>query len=109
MHMRRSKMKQYNLRRKIRPSAKDSEGNTIEAYEAPVEISATIWKASGKLQLEMYGERLSNIKNMEYEGKEPMQEGDGVCVEVAGESNPDYRIISVNKDSSPIRIELERI
>ena len=71
-------------------------------------IKATIWPASGKVQAEMYGERLAYIKNMEYEGKETMQEGDGICVFVDPESDPDYKIISI-KEYSPMLMELEKI
>lgn len=109
MRMRRSQMKPLHLKRKVRPPQKDSEGNTIVTYEEAVEIRATTWKASGKLQLEMYGERLTNIRNMEYEGAEAMQEGDGICLYVGPEEDPDYKIISVNADSSPKRMELEKI
>ena len=65
-------MKSYHLRR--RRTGKDREGGSIVEYEEAVEIKATIWPAGGKVQAEMYGERLSYIKNMEYGGSEAMQE-----------------------------------
>ena len=107
MRMRKSQQKKYNLRR--RTLSKDPEGGDIVTYEAAVEIEATIWQASGQVQAQMYGERLAYIKNMEYEQLETMQEGDGICVDVAGEADPDYKIISINKDHSPKRMVLERI
>lgn len=100
-------MKQYHLRKRV--VSKDSEGSPVVSYEAAVEITATIWQASGKVQAQMYGERLAYIKNMEYAGPETMQEGDGICVNVAGDADPDYKIISINVDHSPKRMELERI
>lgn len=106
MHMRRSLMKNYHLRKRI--VEKDKEGGSVVSYEAAVPIKATIWPASGKVQVEMYGERLAYIKNMEYEGSETMHEGDGICVFVSPESDPDYKIISI-KEYSPMMMELEKI
>ena len=69
--MRRSQMKRYYLKR--RTPQKNSEGGTIVAYADAVEIDAIIWPAGGKVQAEMYGERLAYIKNMEYGGDEMMK------------------------------------
>lgn len=54
-------MKQYHLRK--RNVRKDNEGGTVVEYADAVEIRATIWPAGGRVQAEMYGERLSYIKN----------------------------------------------
>lgn len=105
--MRRSLMKNYHLRR--RKTGKDSEGGSIVRYEEAVEIKATIWPAGGKVQAEMYGERLSYIKNMEYGGPEEMTEGDGICVFTGPEDPPDYKIISIKREYSPKVMELERM
>lgn len=48
------------------------------------------------------------LVNRDYEGKETMQEGDGICVFVDPESDPDYKIISI-KEYSPMLMELEKI
>lgn len=105
--MRRSQLKTYHLRR--REPGKDKEGGSITNYNEAVKIEAAIWSAGGKIQAEMYGERLAYIKNMQYEGKETMQEGDGICVFVGPGSNPDYKIISIKPEYTPVQIELERI
>ncbi len=107
MRMRKSLMKPYNLKRRV--PAKDNEGNSYNTWDEAVEIEAAIWSASGRIQAEMYGERLKYIKNMQYDGTETMQEGDGICVYVGPESNPDYKIISIKPDYSPLEMELERI
>ena len=100
-------MKSYPLRR--RKTGTDREGGSIVEYEDAVEIKATIWPASGRVQAELYGERLTYIKNMEYGGAEAMQEGDGICVFVGPEAGPDYKIISIKPEYSPKVMELERI
>lgn len=100
-------MKKYHLRK--RATQKNSEGGSKVAYEPAVEIEATIWPAGGKVQAEMYGERLQYMKNMEYGGQEAMQEGDGICVFVGPDANPDYKIISIQPEYNPKRMELERL
>lgn len=100
-------MKKYHLRR--RTIQKNSEGGTVDAYAEAIEIQAIIWPAGGRVQAEMYGEKLSYIKNMEYEGTETMQEGDGICVFVGPEERPDYKIISIKPEYSPKLIELEKL
>lgn len=107
IRIRRSLLAEYNLRR--RKPGRDREGGSIVDYEAAVPIQAAIWAAGGKLQAEMYGERLPYIKNMHYEGPEEMQEGDGICVNAGPEDPPDYKIVSVNSDYIPAQMVLERI
>lgn len=104
--MRRSLMKKYQLRRRI--TAKDDEGGEYESWDAAAEVSATIWPASGRIQAEMYGERLTYILNMLYEGSEQLSEGDGICVYVNADVDPDYKVISI-KQTAPKQIELEKI
>ncbi len=100
-------MKQYHLRK--RNVRKDNEGGTVVEYADAVEIRATIWPARGRVQAEMYGERLSYIKNMEYGGPEEMTEGDGICVFAGPNDPPDYKIISIKREYSPNVMELERL
>ncbi len=107
MRMRKSQKKAHNMRRRV--IKKNSEGGDVEAYAEAIEIEATIWQASGKVQAEMYGERLAYMKNMEYEGAETITEGDGICVNVPGDEDPDYKVTSKNADHSPIIFLLERI
>jgi hypothetical protein len=105
--MRKSLMKKYHLRK--RKVGKDKEGGSVVEYEEAVEIHATIWPAGGRVQAEMYGERLAYIKNMEYGGPEEMTEGDGICVFTGPEDPPDYKIISIKREYSPKVMELERV
>lgn len=100
-------MKKYHLRK--RKVEKNSEGGPVVKYAEAVEIQAIIWPAGGKVQAEMYGERLQYMKNMEYGGQETMQEGDGICVFVGPDADPDYKIISIQPEYNPKRMELERL
>lgn len=95
----------YHLKRKT--VIEDDEGGKYPGYsETPIEIEANIWPASGKLQAEIYGERLNYISNMLYDGNEELIEGDGICVFT--QDVPDYKIISIKHYSHKL-IELEKI
>lgn len=76
-------------------STKNAEGSTCPAWGDAVEIKAIIRNASGKLAVEQYGERLSGVLKMQYEGKEPIGLQDGICVHVPPESDPDYQVVAV--------------
>ena len=88
---------------------KDAEGGTTDVWATAVPIEARIWPAGGRVQAEQYGERLTYMKNMLYEGAEALMEGDGFCVSVAGTSDPDYRIVSVQREYFPLVIMLEKV
>lgn len=105
--MRIKNKKTYYLKKKI--VIEDDEGGKYPGYsEESIEIQANIYPASGKLQAEIYGERLNYILNMLYDGQENLNEGDGICVYSTKDSKPDYKIISI-KTYSHLFIELEKI
>lgn len=105
--MRIKNKKTYYLKRKI--LIEDSEGGKYSSYsDEATEIKANIYPANGKLQSEIYGERLNYMLNMLYDGSEHLNEGDGICVYVSKDNNPDYKIISI-KLYSHMMIELEKI
>lgn len=105
--MRIKNKKTYWLKKKT--TIEDNEGNVYrDYYNEPIEIKANIYPASGKLQSEIYGERLNYIFNMLYDGPEKLEEGDGVCVFVGMDSKPDYKILSIKPYSHQL-IELEKI
>ncbi|WP_404989286.1 hypothetical protein [Clostridium culturomicium] len=107
--MRIKSKKPYLLKRKI--LIEDNEGGKYTGYsEEAIEIKASISPASGKLQAEIYGERLNYILNMLYDGNIELKEGDGICYTTYAISTktPDYKIISI-KPYSHLMVELEKI
>jgi hypothetical protein len=103
----------------------DNEGGKYDGYSEPKEFKACIYPASGKLQVEMYGERLKYILNalcdepytIEVKGKvlfyitksgAKFCEGAGVCVYVPQDAEPDYKIISI-KPCGHLVMELEKL
>lgn len=104
--MRIKNKKTYYLKKKT--IIEDNEGGKYQEYSESIEIQANIYPASGKLQAEIYGERLNYILNMLYDGQESINEGDGICVYVSKDNEPDYKIISI-KRYRHLFIELEKI
>lgn len=105
--MRIKNKKTYYLKRKT--LIEDNEGGKYPGYlEKSIEIQANIYPASGKLQAEIYGERLNYILNMLYDEDTEIVEGDGICVYVSKDNEPDYKVISIKRYSHLV-IELEKI
>lgn len=105
--MRIRNLKIYYLKPKI--IITDNEGGKYPGYSnISKEIKANIWPAGGKLQAEIYGERLNYILNMLYDGSITINEGDGICVYVEGTKSPDYKVISIKRHSHQL-MELEKI
>lgn len=105
--MRVKNKKTYYLKKKV--IIEDNEGGKYEEFEKEgLEIKANISPASGKLQAEIYGERLNYILNMLYDGLLGLVEGDGICVYASKDSEPDYKIISIKRYSHMV-IELEKV
>lgn len=103
--MRVKNKKTYYLKKKT--IIEDNEGGKYPGYSETTEIKANISPANGKLQAEIYGERLNYILNMVYDGPLELVEGDGICVYVSKDSEPDYKIISIKRYSHLV-IELEK-
>jgi len=123
MRLKRNRLKQYHHRRTVQ--AKDNEGNSYTEYGEAKPVTAEIWPAGGKLQAEMYGQRLSYIRNCRLDGEYKTQtdekggvsylfgsqlirEGDGICLDVPGESDPDYKIIAI-RPYRHLYMELEKL
>lgn len=105
--MRIKNKKLYYLKRK--EIVEDNEGGKYPGYSTEaIELKANIYPATGRLQSEIYGERLNYILNMLYDGPILFVEGDGICVYVPKDTKPDYKVISIKPYSHRL-IELEKI
>lgn len=123
MRMKRNRTKMYFLRKAI--PLKDREGNTYVEYEKAHSFKGESWPAGGKIQAEMYGNRLSYIQNVKIQGKYIVKpdtkgalhyifengldvvENDGVCLYVSAELEPDYKIIYI-RPYQPLLLEVEK-
>lgn len=123
MRIRRSRLNKFYLKKRI--PKKDKEGNSYEEWSEPVSFVGEQWPASGKVQVQQYGDRLNYILNLKLDGAYQVipekqgasfdfgnglvfREQDGICIFTDGESDPDYRIIAI-KPYRQLKMELEKI
>jgi len=74
----------------------------------PVAIRACVQPMSGGLEASAYGQRVADMRLMLYAGIAAIREADGVCVDVPGGAEPDYKVVSVQAWSGHRRIAIER-
>lgn len=122
--LKRSRLKTYHIRN--RTTEKNNEGVTSDIYGDAFPVQGEIWPATSKRQVELYGDRVSDIANMRITGRytiliggkrvlnirredgSVIRLGDGVCVYVSPDEEPDYRVLSITP-YMPIKLEIEKI
>ena len=121
MRLRRSRLRQFSHCAAV--TKKDKEGGTHTEYGPAVSFRAETWPAGGKLQAEMYGIRLSNIRNLriddkyrevpgvngrvsyELENGPTITVNDGICMY---SDSPDYKVVAIYPYSF-LTLEVEKL
>lgn len=80
----------------------------VHAWGEPVAVRACVQPLSGGLEATLYGQRVTAMRAMLYDGVAAIREGDGVCVDVPGDTAPDYRVVSVQAWRGHRRVHIER-
>lgn len=123
MRLKRNRLNQYSHRKAI--PGKDKEGNSYIEYGLPSSFDAEVWPAGGKLQAELYGQRVNRIQNCRIDGgyevasdekgrvsyqigDMTLREGDGICLYVRGSCDPDYKIIAI-RPYQFLTLEVEKL
>ena len=122
--LKRSRLSTYYV--KNRTTEKNNEGVTTDIYSEAFSVRGEIWPATSKRQVEMYGDRITNISNMRITGRYTItlagknvisvlledggviKPGDGICVLAGPDQDPDYRVLSITP-YKPLKMEIERI
>lgn len=122
MKLKRNRLKTYSHRKAV--TEKDREGCPVVSYGSPARFEAEMWAAGGKLQAEMYGIRLPNIRNLrirrkyrevtadgvlryEIEGGPVITVNDGICMNVQPDDDPDYKVVAI-RPYSFLTLEVEK-
>lgn len=123
MRLKRSRLSEYWCRKAI--SKKDAEGSSYIEYGPAKIITAEMWLGGGKLQTEMYGNRLPGIRNLRLQGKYrevpgrngkvsyqldsrlEITAGDGICIYVDKDQEPDYQVVAIYPYSH-LTLEVEK-
>lgn len=102
---------------------KDNEGVPTVAYADPYSMRAEVWPAGGRLQVEQYGDRISDITNLRIQGQYEVSPqgsaygilfadghrltiGDGVRID--SQDGPDYAVLAITP-YYPVKVEAQRI
>ncbi|MGT2964201.1 hypothetical protein [Streptococcus acidominimus] len=82
------------------------EGIKKAAYsDTATEIYAEIWPASGKVQSELYGQRLAYILNCLIDSETVVKEGDGFCID---SEKVTHKVVSIKRYTNHQLLELEQ-
>lgn len=104
--MRKKLYKKYILKEKV--VNKSRMGSIAEKFaENGREVLIDVQPVTSTIMLEKYGIKANEMK-VGYTEDMDIKEGDGLCIEVDGECEPDYRITGVMKWSRHSVIELEK-
>lgn len=108
MRLKRNRLKSLALKKL--QVIKDEEGGTYEEFSSSFcIIDVEVWPATNKRQVELYGVRVNDILNVNYQGNTLIEVGDGLCVNVSSEQLPDYRVISKKEYTFHQVLEIEKI
>lgn len=105
MRLNKKRFKTYKLYGRI--TKKNDEGVVISSYDENYkEIQAEIWPASGRIQSEIYGEKVNYMLNMIVDRTTDIKERDGLCIDC---EKVDYKVVSIKNYTLHKLIELEKI
>lgn len=111
MRLKQNRLKKFYHRAAV--PAKDAEGSSCVEYAQAVPFLAEEWPGGGKMQAQMYGIRLPNIRNLRIQGSyeecrtedgaivfrvkngPSIKADDGICLFVQKTSDPDYRVAAI--------------
>lgn len=104
MRLKRNRLKLYKLHEAVAKVSDEGIKKAVYSDESR-DIYAEIWPASGKLQAELYGQRLSYILNCLVDRETDIKEKDGICI---NSDHVTHKVISVKVYSNHKLLELEQ-
>lgn len=102
MRLRKKTMQQIQLKKKSHK--KDQEGNVFPVFLNPILIEAELWPANNRLQIELYGQRITSIMDMVCENAVLIDIGDGITFDEV-----EYQVISKKKYTNHSYYEIEKL
>lgn len=108
MRLRQRDLKPYTVYR--RSIVTEPDGTTYEESDlVGYVIHANIQPAGGKVMSVMYGERLAYMLTAYVETNTIIQELYGVCVYVASDAKPDYKVVAIRRWNTHYVVDLEKV
>lgn len=104
MRLKRNRLKPYLIRKAVVVTS--DEGVKKAAYsDVATEVRAEIWPASGRVQSDIYGERVNYILNCLVDRETLVSEGDGFCI---NSDKVTHKVISIKRYTNHQVLELEQ-
>ncbi|WP_032532697.1 hypothetical protein [Streptococcus suis] len=104
MRLKRNRLKPYLIRKAVIVTS--DEGIKKATYsDVATKIRAEIWPASGRLQAEIYGERVNYILNCLIDRETLVEESDGFCID---SDKVTHKVISIKRYTNHQVLELEQ-
>lgn len=104
MRLKRNRLKPYLIRKAIVVTS--DEGVKKHTYsDVATEVRAEIWPASGRVQSEIYGERVNYILNCLIDRETLVEESDGFCID---SDKVTHKVISIKRYTNHQVLELEQ-
>lgn len=105
VRLKRNRLKPYKIFKYVVKT--NNEGVRFKGYENnPDIINAEIYPASGRVQAQIYGEKLSYIMNMLVERSAEIKERDGICID---SDVPNYEVVSIKNYTFHKFVELQKL
>ncbi|WP_079395132.1 hypothetical protein [Streptococcus suis] len=104
MRLKRNRLKPYLIRKAVIVTSDEGIKKTTYS-DVATEIQAEIWPASGRLQAEIYGQRVAYILNCLVDRETLVSEGDGFCI---NSDKVTHKIISIKQYTNHQVLELEQ-
>ena len=105
MRLKKNRLKPYKIFKYVVKT--NEEGVRFKGYkENSYIINAEIYPASGRIQAQVYGEKLNYILNMLIERTTEIKERDGICI---SSETPNYEVVSIKKYTFHKLVELKKL
>ncbi|WP_143463227.1 hypothetical protein [Levilactobacillus enshiensis] len=110
MRLARRSLKTVYLKRRI--EVEDDEANVTHDWGPAISIQVNVQPAGGSVNAAIYGEELTYMKSIMYQGNE-IQEGRdesaGLCLNVSADKEPDYKITAITTYSDHLIILAKKV
>lgn len=105
MRLKKNRLKPYKIFKYVVKT--NDEGVRFKGYEENAYIiNAEIYPASGRIQAQVYGEKLNYMLNMLIERTTEIKERDGICI---NSETPTYEVVSIKNYTFHKLVELKKL
>ncbi|MEC1177621.1 hypothetical protein P9B03_03920 [Metasolibacillus meyeri] len=87
----------------------EDDGTTYDGWGDVDTLQANVQPVGGKMHVEMYGAKIKYMLVAYAETVDDLTENDGLCIYVAADKDPDYKVVAIRPWYAHFVIDLERV